>query len=142
MTGHGNGIDPASFDLHGTDSGHLATLRRWASGLLGDLGEPHREDVLLVLTEIAQNAYQHGGGARSLRLARVLDPCEVRIDVEDNSVVPPRIKSPGDTLFGGRGLYLVDTLSIAWGSRDALPSNSKTVWARVGCVLSHQEPCR
>ncbi|MCR6483183.1 ATP-binding protein [Amycolatopsis sp. OK19-0408] len=137
-----DGDRPASVDLHGTDSTHLASLRRWAAGLLSDLGEPHREDVLLVLTEIAQNAYQHGGGARWLRLTRLPEPCEVRIDVEDNSVVPPRIRPPGGTAFGGRGLHLVDTLTTAWGSREDAPSNGKTVWARVGCELSHQEACR
>ncbi|SEF24224.1 Anti-sigma regulatory factor (Ser/Thr protein kinase) [Amycolatopsis pretoriensis] len=138
----GNGGSPLSFDLHGTDSTHLAAIRGWAAGILGDLGAPHREDVLLVLTEIAQNAYQHGGGARTLLLTRLAAPCEVRIDVEDNSVVPPRMRTPEPTTFGGRGLFLVDTLSAAWGSRDDLPANSKTVWARVRCDLEHQEPCR
>ncbi len=134
--------DPELFDLRGTGSADLAAVRRWAARRLGDLGEPHREDVLLVLNELVQNAYEHAGGARRLRLTRRADPCEVTIAVEDDSLVPPRLRAHAGTGFGGRGLYLVDSLSTAWGSRDELPREGKTVWAEVSCALAHQEPCR
>lgn len=139
MTGpHG---DPALFDLHGTGSADLATVRRWAARQLTDLAEPHREDVLLVLNELVQNAYEHAGGARRLQMTRHSDPCEVTIGVEDNSPLPPRLRASAGTGFGGRGLYLVDKLATAWGSREDLPSAGKTVWAKVSCALAHQEPC-
>lgn len=142
MTGHPADGDPARFDLRGTGSADLARVRRWAARQLGDLGEPHREDVLLVLNEIVQNAYEHAGGARRLELTRHADPCEVTIGVEDGSPTPPRLRASAGTGFGGRGLYLVDRLATAWGSHDDLPSAGKTVWAKVSCTLAHQEPCR
>ncbi|MEU8639155.1 ATP-binding protein [Amycolatopsis sp. NPDC048633] len=134
--------DPALFDLRGTGSADLASVRRWAARRLSDLGEPHREDVLLVLNEIVQNAYEHAGGAHRLRLTRSANPCEVTIGVEDSSLLPPRLREVAGTGFGGRGLYLVDKLATAWGSRDDLPVAGKTVWAKVSCGLAHQEPCR
>jgi two-component sensor histidine kinase len=142
MTAQPDDVDPDLFDLHGTGSSDLATVRRWAARRLGDLGEPHREDVLLVLNELVQNAYEHAGGARRLRLTRRADLCEVTIGVEDNSLAPPRLRASAGTGFGGRGLYLVDNLATAWGSREGLPRDGKTVWARVSCGLAHQEPCR
>lgn len=141
MTGPSEDGDPALFDLRGTGSSDLAAVRRWAARRLSDLAEPHREDVLLVLNEMVQNAYEHAGGARRLRLTRSADPCEVLIGVADNSLMPPRLRASAGTGFGGRGLYLVDKLATAWGSEDDLPVAGKTVWARVSCTLEHQEPC-
>lgn len=142
MSGHPGNGDPALLDLGGTGSADLAAVRRWAARQLGDLSEPHREDVLLVLNEIVQNAYEHAGGARRLRLTRHAEPCEVTIAVADNSLTPPRLRASAGTGFGGRGLYLVDRLATSWGSRDDLPVTGKTVWAKVSCTLAHQEPCR
>jgi anti-sigma regulatory factor (Ser/Thr protein kinase) len=134
--------DPELLDLHGTGSADLAAVRRWAAVRLGDLAEPHLEDVLLVLNEIVQNAYQHAGGARRLRLAYRPDPCEVTVVVEDGSPDRPRLRPPDAPGFGGRGLHLVDSLAAAWGTEDGTEPPGKSVWARISCALAHQEPCR
>jgi hypothetical protein len=60
----------------------------------------------------------------SLRLRRGGDA--VWVEVFDNDLRLPRIRSAGETDEGGRGLYLVDQLASRWGSRPT--PNGKAVW--------------
>jgi PAS domain S-box-containing protein len=51
------------------------------------------------------------------------------VEVLDNDMRLPRIRSAGETDEGGRGLYLVDQLAARWGSR---PTNDgKAVWFEI-----------
>ncbi len=53
----------------------------------------------------------------------------VWVEVLDNDLRLPRIRSAGETDEGGRGLYLVDQLAARWGSR---PTNDgKAVWFEI-----------
>jgi PAS domain S-box-containing protein len=60
----------------------------------------------------------------SLRLRRGRDA--VWVEVFDNDMRLPRIRSAGETDEGGRGLYLVDQLATRWGSRPT--PDGKAVW--------------
>lgn len=53
--------------------GHLATT-------LDDLGEDHRYDVLLVVTEPVSNVLDHTPGFGRLRVVRSRTPCEITIE--------------------------------------------------------------
>jgi PAS domain S-box-containing protein len=64
------------------------------------------------------------GKTFSLRLRRGGDA--VWVEVFDNDLRLPRIRSAGETDEGGRGLYLVDQLATRWGSRPT--PNGKAVW--------------
>jgi PAS domain S-box-containing protein len=50
----------------------------------------------------------------------------VWVEVFDNDLRLPRIRSAGETDEGGRGLYLVDQLATRWGSRPT--RDGKAVW--------------
>jgi len=67
-----------------------------------------------------------GGAGKtfSLRLRRGGD--SVWVEVFDNDLRLPRIRSAGETDEGGRGLYLVDQLATRWGSRPT--RDGKAVW--------------
>jgi len=67
-----------------------------------------------------------GGTGRtfSLRLRRGGD--SVWVEVFDNDLRLPRIRSAAETDEGGRGLYLVDQLATRWGSRPT--RDGKAVW--------------
>jgi PAS domain S-box-containing protein len=71
---------------------------------------------------------EEGAGAAgktfSLRLRRGGDA--VWVEVFDNDLRLPRIRSAGETDEGGRGLYLVDQLATRWGSRPT--QDGKAVW--------------
>ncbi len=60
----------------------------------------------------------------TLRLRRGAQ--SVWVEVLDNDMRLPRIRSAGETDEGGRGLYLVDQLAARWGSRPT--SDGKAVW--------------
>jgi hypothetical protein len=53
----------------------------------------------------------------------------VRIEVGDNSFARPTVRMADVDALGGRGLFLVDSLSSSWG---IYPSRAgKTIWARL-----------
>ncbi|NIH83325.1 ATP-binding protein [Amycolatopsis granulosa] len=117
----------------------LVRLRRWAAEALADLGEDHLVATQLVATELVTNAYEHGGGPARVRVRREREPCRIRIEVSDRSSTPPVAKDPDDTVVGGRGLRMVDKVSLDWGSHPS--DGGKTVWALVDCAAYGWQPC-
>ena len=96
-------------------------LAEW--GLGGEAIEP----ALLVVTELLSNAIDHGRGP--VRLAVEHSGERVRIEVHDGSPEPPQ-PQPHDLLRArGRGLQLVEALSLRWGWTKDPPG--KLVWAEV-----------
>jgi anti-sigma regulatory factor (Ser/Thr protein kinase) len=88
------------------------------------------EPVRLVVSELVTNAVIHAGGPISLILAR-RDPF-IHIRVRDGSLARPRRLDPDvepDPRPGGRGLFLVELYSSAWGYR--MRADGKLVWATV-----------
>ncbi|MFJ6378584.1 ATP-binding protein [Kitasatospora sp. NPDC092039] len=87
------------------------------------------EDVLLMVSELVTNACLHApGGPLELRLH--WDGDRLRVEVEDASPVPPRLRPfAGPGRPGGHGLRVVDRLAAAWGSRPE--GGGKLVWLEV-----------
>jgi anti-sigma regulatory factor (Ser/Thr protein kinase) len=88
------------------------------------------ESVRLIVSELVTNAIVHAG--RGIRLELALRDAFVHVRVRDGTTAPPRRPDPvadGPPRPGGRGLYLVDTYSSAWGYR--LDGGGKMVWATV-----------
>ncbi|WP_246113779.1 ATP-binding protein [Streptomyces montanus] len=119
--------------------------RRLAVRRMEEWGYPPASDtsctIALVVGELAANAVQHGrvpGHDFCLRLR--LDEVSglVRIEVADAAAAkrppaaPPSSYPDGES---GRGLLLVDVLSVRWGSTPRHPVG-KTVWAEVSTEAS------
>ena len=105
-----------------------ADVRRTVSSWLGVRVAPAvgLDDLLLVVSELVTNVVIH---ARTpARFVLRWDGRCARIEVTDGDHQPPRVPTEAPAI-GGRGLFLVDRLSRAWGS-DPSPSG-KTVWATV-----------
>jgi anti-sigma regulatory factor (Ser/Thr protein kinase) len=92
--------------------------------------------VALVVAELAANAVLHGrvpGHDFGLRVALDTAAGLVRVEVADAAsakrppAAPPPSVPEGES---GRGLLLVDTLAVRWGSAPRHPLG-KTVWAEV-----------
>ena len=85
------------------------------------------EGARVVASELATNAVQHAGTPFTVTLDWTCD--QVTLRVSDGAGGVPSPGEPGPLELRGRGLLLVDALSVAWGV-DADPSGGKSVWAR------------
>lgn len=82
-------------------------------------------DAVLVAAELLSNAARHAGGV--LRLALDHRGGVLRIAVTDPSPCPPRPHGHRPESIGGHGLFIIDSLTLRWGT---LPErDGKTVWA-------------
>ncbi|MEU6839223.1 ATP-binding protein [Streptomyces rubiginosohelvolus] len=97
-------------DLH-----RPAQLRRMNRALLKhwDLS-PCIDDAELVLTELATNAFQHGGGD-DITVTWCADGAHLTIQVKDSSPVRPALQAVDEASEHGRGLCIVEALAASWG---------------------------
>lgn len=88
---------------------------------------PQCRDVAeLVVTELVANVLRHAG--TSMTLSVTLRSRYLHLSVRDHSPSPPRIGAGDDPdRESGRGLMVVDAVSVAWGSTPT--SDGKVVWA-------------
>jgi two-component sensor histidine kinase len=115
----------STMNLFATQPNTLGAIRRWAKAELADLPRAVVSDILLVVTELVTNAYEHGGGPRRVRLTRHEEPLLVTVEVDDTSAGAPTV---GPEHHRGRGLVLVAKLAADWGVTPH--AGGKTVWAR------------
>ncbi|MEU4921058.1 ATP-binding protein [Streptomyces parvus] len=108
----------------------LATeqLRSWGLPL---------EDASLVIGELATNAALHGYvPGRDFRITLSVYGDVLRIEVADTRGDRlPEKRDPDAGSEGGRGLLLVEALSVRWGTEHG-PFPRKTVWAEVALTGS------
>jgi anti-anti-sigma regulatory factor len=86
---------------------------RWGTGANADIAE-------LVVSELASNAVRHAGGLIQVTVS--LRRRHLHLAVRDRSFDPPR---PGRA--DGRGLMLVDAMTVSWGCTEV--ADGKVVWA-------------
>jgi two-component sensor histidine kinase len=85
------------------------------------------DDLALVVSELATNAFRYGGGRFELSVQR--RDSELTIEVRDQVATPPVLRRPGPHSPSGRGLRIVESLAQSWGVRE-IPGHGKAVWAR------------
>lgn len=93
--------------------------------VLGGRDDNIAAGAVLVADELVSNAHRHGTAPRSCRLVLLDGGRWLRIEVDDASPHPPRVRRPNHD--GGRGLVLVDQLADMWGVHGY--GDHKTVWA-------------
>jgi anti-sigma regulatory factor (Ser/Thr protein kinase) len=89
-----------------------------AQHLNGELGSERTQDAVLLVGELVTNSVLHAaaGAAHEIVLELVIGLDDVRVVVTDGgSPSVPMIQPLDPTRPGGRGLFLVDTLSDRWG---------------------------
>jgi anti-sigma regulatory factor (Ser/Thr protein kinase) len=98
------------------------TLRTWGA-------PPESTDaVLLVVSELVTNALVHTDG--QVRLDLTMIDRRLRVVVTDTSPrTPVKPTSIGWEATGGRGLLLVEAVSVVWGTMPV--SGGKQVWSEV-----------
>lgn len=123
------------------EASSVGAARRQLTGDLAKAGvcESIACDASLVLSELVSNALRHGS-ALSGHLVQVAwdlrDDC-VEITVSDGGgATVPVINKPAANALGGRGLAIVDRLSLRWGARARQDGPGTTVWATLALMTS------
>ncbi|MFD7200696.1 SpoIIE family protein phosphatase [Streptomyces sp. NPDC059893] len=115
----------AHWDLP-SDPSVVAVARSLAGRQLAAWGlEDMAFQTELIISELVTNAIRYGEGPVSLRLIR---DRHLTCEVTDGSNTSPHMRRAHDTDEGGRGLYLVMSMSHRWGTRYA--ARGKTVWSQ------------
>jgi anti-sigma regulatory factor (Ser/Thr protein kinase) len=84
------------------------------------------DDARLVASELATNAIR--AGSTSVGLVVVLHRETVEIEIYDDAVGQPIMRSAEPTADTGRGLLIVDDLAVEWGAEPPV-GGRKAVWA-------------
>lgn len=118
----------------GVDPAEVGRARRWARSRLAGSGigadEPVAETLILLISELVTNAVVHTGCPAVLRMLFPAAPAApVRVEVADNSGLPPSPRRAERDETGGRGLELVDGLADRWGWHPE--GAGKQIWCEV-----------
>ena len=120
----------AGWSLDPTPAAPSAARRRAQTVLSSwDIRGEHAEDVLLVISELVANAVDHARTWLTVTIKQ--DAGSVLVAVSDGCDRQPQLQPHDVQARRGRGLQLIDTLSVNWGTIATLPGPGKTVWAQI-----------
>ena len=133
-TSYGCPVTPATAQLRvPSHAASVGTARRFAMAAAAELGgdDAAQDVVRSLVSELVTNVVLHVG---SDTLVRVLDDADtIRVEVVDASPVLPRQRRVNGESTTGRGLRLLQALSLASGFApdDGLDEVGKRVWFQV-----------
>ena len=121
------GVTTVSFLVPGGRAAATAA-RHWVLLAGGNMSRDVRDNLALLLSEMVNNAVQHGGASESERIQVRLSWPSRRLRVEVLDPGNPRPESiERVTREGGWGLVLVDSLADRWGL-DSAPEGGSVAW--------------
>ena len=111
--------------------------RAIAADLAGVVSEAALDEIVLVASELVGNAIRHTPARADgcLAVEWTIDRGHATVRVSDATPDIPRIRSASLDEPSGRGLAIVEAVSIDWGTQPA-PDGGKFVWARVPLSMS------
>ncbi|TWP54032.1 ATP-binding protein [Lentzea tibetensis] len=116
------------------DVADLGRVRRWTHAALTGIHQDDLVDVLLVVTELVSNVYDHARFPARLWLRAAAEPCVVIVSVEDASPSTPVLRPSSPDSARGRGMMIVNQLAKRWGVVQR--AVGKSVWALIPCSLT------
>lgn len=106
-----------------------ASVRDWAREVLDGWGiQVVRDDVILVLSELSNNALTHARALESVRLQ--FEAPIVRVEVVDGGGGTVAVQPHDTESESGRGLRIVNKVADSWGT-EKLGNGLKRVWAEM-----------
>ncbi|WP_439659805.1 ATP-binding protein [Lentzea sp. HUAS TT2] len=91
------------------------------------LSEDLTDDAQLVVTELVSNGIDHGEGPITLTVSR--KAAGMLVEVHDKSPRMPQLRPVDPSSARGRGMQLVQALSVRWGTTPR--TDGKVVWAQL-----------
>jgi len=105
--------------------GDATTPREARRAVAARLGDHARSgELLLCVSEVVTNAVLHARSATTLTVRRSADL--ITVEVRDDDPTPPVRRPHSTTATTGRGLRILDDLTVRWGTR--LTGVGKVVW--------------
>ncbi|NKE55671.1 ATP-binding protein [Lentzea sp. PSKA42] len=92
-----------------------------------ELPEDLADDAQLVVTELVSNGIDHGEGPITLTVSRTTSG--MLVEVHDESPKQPQLRPVNPSSARGRGMQLVQALSVRWGTTPG--KDGKVVWAEL-----------
>jgi anti-sigma regulatory factor (Ser/Thr protein kinase) len=102
--------------------------RQFVAHFLSSRAPEITETATLLVSELATNALVHASSEFDITVVYPTRAGRVRIEVADRNRSQPVPLEPPATVPHGRGLFLVSTLSDAWGVQEAGRRSGKTIW--------------
>jgi anti-sigma regulatory factor (Ser/Thr protein kinase) len=92
-----------------------------------------REQVALVLSELATNAVKHTNSTWIVCGAALSARGLVRVEVHDDDTTAraPHRRTPTPERESGRGLHIVEALALRWGVAASPVTRGNAVWAQL-----------
>jgi serine/threonine-protein kinase RsbW len=103
----------------------VPAARRFATSVLRGASQETLEAVELMVSELATNCIRHTNSGFDLTIIR--NGLDIRVEATDRAGGTPTMRSPEPTDPSGRGLKIIDMLSLRWGVQSE-PRAGKTVW--------------
>jgi anti-sigma regulatory factor (Ser/Thr protein kinase) len=102
-----------------------------------ECGDDASDTAALLVTELVSNAVLHGVGPSLWLTVHETMTDVLRVAVRDGSQVIPKCSSqaPDVNQPGGRGLFMVDSLSTSWGWESL--GTGKRVWFELPCAATY-----
>jgi anti-sigma regulatory factor (Ser/Thr protein kinase) len=115
----------------------IPRARHFVGRAIGDWSDDEqRSDVLLLVTELASNAVQHGRTPFDVTVE--LHPDGVTVAVSDGNPRMPQPCMVPDDAWSGKGLVLMDSLATRWGSERR--TGGKVVWFTLSTAQASAGP--
>jgi anti-sigma regulatory factor (Ser/Thr protein kinase) len=89
------------------------------------------DDAQLVVAELIANAIDHAHTNIGVSVARMGNAIRIEVD-DDDRTGRPLVQHPDPLSETGRGLLIVDRVSLRWGV-DRHWGDGKTLWAELAC---------
>lgn len=112
--------------------------REWSAKVLARWDLPDlADDLQTVVTELVTNALRARARAIHALIEWWWSADRVEVQVWDDAPGSPRLQEPDFVAETGRGLFIVDALSTAWGHHPGA-DGGKVVWARFASRQGHR----
>lgn len=130
-------LSPATHHGAGAEGGGPSAARQFVADTLTSWNELDILAVVkLLVSELVTNVVVHTDSAPEVTVR--LDSDRVHVEVLDTDVRPPAPRPAGSGATSGRGLALVEALSLAWGFTQT--PQGKVVWFDVARSRTRHKP--